>query len=496
MEYSIHASAMQNYTTVDKRDIMAPISSANRQQIYATAAQQVSNSFGQAFGQNSDAAKLTGKLPSIINGTYDPTSEVLDAMPIKDPTAKLVVGSALDILKTWLMHGKGEDKADATKATQKGNQASQAMQNQSNQVQNDTNALIDQTRSEADNVNSEVENTGKTVDDMEEENQTLQEEINNNNKEIEDLNKQNQEIDNEIAQLASELNIQPQTAPPTDNGGGTNPAPSGDGTTPQPDGSENPAPASNDGGTYQSVEADSMPGVDQAKLARYNELIGLRANNTTQIATFTETNTTHQTTITNNQTSIQESYQNIDTAADGIMTMIDTAQGAADNLKNVLNGNQKMFSTEQMINAGTQMAKSAINGTEGGVLAAFATAAGVSSIFSFGATAMQAEQAAEASADKFSSVPARIASQLAIKMSEKIASQAVNNALSQMSALTGVNFSEMYSTVMQTYQTASAGNEMASINTTPKSGGSEPATQKPANNTAPPEKKEDKPAVA
>ena len=134
--------------------------------------------------------------------------------------------------------------------------------------------------------------------------------------------------------------------------------------------------------------------------------------------------------------------------------MYSQADAAIKNFDGLLKGELKSFTTDQLLDAVEQLTLSAINGTEGGIFAAAATAMGASSIVTFGSTAAEAAKYAEASADKFSSVPKRVAAQVAIKLATGMAQTYTQQAISQMSNLVGVDLSSIYSNAMQVYNTA------------------------------------------
>ena len=78
------------------------------------------------------------------------------------------------------------------------------------------------------------------------------------------------------------------------------------------------------------------------------------------------------------------------------------------------------------------MVKATINGTESGLLATAAATMGVGSLFSFGATASKAAELSAASADKASGSAARIATNVAGKVSEQFAMNSIKYVLSNI----------------------------------------------------------------
>lgn len=436
--------------------MVAVSSNSSNMQLYSMGASKVSSVLNQTLGSDSEISQMAGKLPSILNGSYDAIGGVVDALPISNPTVKLVVGSAVDILKAWLgAGGNGADRADATKAKNDAQAASNNMQTETNNTESKVDQVMSEVTNQANSSKSQVEAEKQQIDELEQQNNDAQEQI-------DALTKRNQEIDKEIADLFSKYECE----------------------LPEPkDGKE--------GGEidYNNMNLEAFPSDVQEQIQK---LIDERGSNLVAIGG-------HRQTIETNSSTIEAGYQQIDDLASGIMDTIEQGKSAVTELTNVLSGKQKMFSQEQLVNAATQLTKSAINGTEGGVLAAFATASGLSSIFTLGATATQTAQAAEASADKFASVPARVASQVAIKMAESVAKQAVNSALSQLTSITGVNFNQLYTEAMQAYNMASAGNQNASISfasnsNTPKASGTpQPVQTNKGGGEAP---KPDKPAVA
>jgi hypothetical protein len=98
-----------------------------------------------------------------------------------------------------------------------------------------------------------------------------------------------------------------------------------------------------------------------------------------------------------------------------------------------------------MIKLATSMTKSAICGTESGILASAAAAAGMSSLFSFGATAGKAVELTAASVDKGAGSAAHVATNIAGKLAQQAATAAMNQVMSNISQLVGVDLTGLYS---------------------------------------------------
>ena len=136
---------------------MTPVSGNNsNMQIYTYGAKKLSGFANQAFGQNSEVSQMVGKLPSIINGSYDPMGDVVDALPIKNQTVKLVVGSALDILKTWLAAGNGAGKADAAKAKQNAAADAKQMGDETETTKSQVDSVMDDTTGKVDDASGQM----------------------------------------------------------------------------------------------------------------------------------------------------------------------------------------------------------------------------------------------------------------------------------------------------------------------------------------------------
>lgn len=426
-------------------------------QVYAWGAGKFSQTLKSA-GVSPEITQFTDSLPQVINGSYDPTGQILDAIPMNQDL-KLIVGSALDILKTWLMHSKGADIKEASEATNKAQQSSNQIKSDVGATQRGAEDITSQTKGDVDAGTGVMQGTAANNEELNEQNNTLTEQNNALTGENEESQKQidaeTQKRDGliqkrnalmgELKRLGFNTEQPEQPAAPSATQDGNSDAPA-----------TSAAPA------VITAPADASPEM-QALIASINDFNGQIAECDTYIANWNNTITKNNTLIAGNKETIEantatqaENNALIGQAADGIMDTISSGKAAITDLTNIMSGKQKMFTKEQVVNAGTQAIKAAINGTEAGVLTTIASAAGLSSLASFGATASQAAQAAEAAADKFASVPARLASEVAIKTGEALAKKFVQQGLAQLSEATGVNFSQMYSDAMEIYSMASS----------------------------------------
>ncbi len=96
----------------------------------------------------------------------------------------------------------------------------------------------------------------------------------------------------------------------------------------------------------------------------------------------------------------EEQAAEIDAKAVDILAEADNAEKAIGEIKNLLNGQFPKLDNAMAIRLAGEIAKAGISGTESGLLATAAAAAGASSLFSFGATASTAIELGTASGNK------------------------------------------------------------------------------------------------
>lgn len=193
---------------------------------------------------------------------------------------------------------------------------------------------------------------------------------------------------------------------------------------------------------------------------KYNACAGVIAGFQAENAKLTTDNGTYQQNIRDNVATAQEKQveqieiteeksANIDAAANEIVSMCNSAEGAINEVKNMLAGNFPKIDQVTLVKLATAMTKSAICGTNSGLLATAAATMGVGAIFSFGATAGEAAKLTAASVDQGAGAAAHIAANAAGKLAQQAATAAVNQVLSNVSNLVGVDLNGLYSQMTQ-----------------------------------------------
>lgn len=396
---------------------------------------------------------LNGQMSSMATNTVNGVADEL--MGNMNPYAKMAVKSALSILMSWVM---GQDKKEAAGAKTEGLEKSGVLRGDADSGVAASNELRGNAASDNDALVSDILDNRSQIDSRNENNQELNNDNDEQKKKIDDLRKEQKKLLDDIQKRQDALKTQQVNLPKKGENNGD-------------DGEKGVPPT-----TLSSDNVTDPVLVDLLK--QYND-IGAQI---TEIQTVVDQNNTQiETNLEENDTN----YQNMDAAADQMISLYQGYQSAIQNVGDLVSGKQKMFTPEMMIKAAEQIAMSAINGTEGGVLAAAATAMGASSVFSFGTTAAEAAKYARASADKFSSVAPRIASSVAIKLAKTTAESYIQQALANISQIAGVDLTQIYNMGMDIYNQASADNP----NKGKDDAGEEPEADKPKTD----EPKTDKP---
>lgn len=416
-------------------------------------------------GTNTDnsAATLQKNIYAALHGKKDPNSIVdgtIDNLGIKNKTVARVSKMTAHML--FALYEKGRDKQEAQNAIQKGTTNQKQMESKSDAIEGQADATFEQTNNDINNETDNIETNNEDITTKNEENENLSKEndehsqtIQENNQKSEQLQEQRNNLVEQIQRKKATVSLpdtMPKQAPKskpvsTPNvinipNSGTNNNVSAPQDNIETNQVEN---LSNDGNTSSEV---------QDLINQANEL-GVQINDlNTQNTDLQTTITTNNETVSTNIETIQDDATNIENASTSITNLYSQADAAIKNFDGLLKDELKSFTTDQLLDAVEQLTLSAINGTEGGIFAAAATAMGASSIVTFGSTAAEAAKYAEASADKFSSVPKRVAAQVAIKLATGMAQTYTQQAISQMSNLVGVDLSSIYSNAMQVYNTA------------------------------------------
>lgn len=389
------------------------------------------------YAQSPDAA-----IDGVVGGA-------LDAMGAS-PVVKEVVSGVIDIVKTVLV-GNYNMGADVQEAKQNGQeiadltntatQMSEATENTSNEILNTLNADTTQKQSEIEaqsqDLVTNLEQSSETIVQVNEENEAAAELMQENNEVIQENQAQIQQKQAEMEQLQQKIASLKGNSP-------VNNTDQGDGT-----------------GT-EFIQANGTEGNPelQALINQYNglatEVAGLNLLN----KTLTDQNVSQAETINKNVDAIQdqqtemveitaEQSANIDAAANEIVSMCNSAEGAINEVKNMLAGNFPKIDQVTLVKLATAMTKSAICGTNSGLLATAAATMGVGAIFSFGATAGEAAKLTAASVDQGAGAAAHIAANAAGKLAQQAATAAVNQVLSNVSNLVGVDLNGLYSQMTQ-----------------------------------------------
>ena len=222
------------------------------------------------------------------------------------------------------------------------------------------------------------------------------------------------------------------------------------------------------GAGFVPMSSDSVEDSElKALIQEYNtlgiDIAGLQQMNTV----LTSQNVTYRENIMNNvemaETGLaerievtQEQAANIDAATNEIVSMCNNAQSAITEVQNLLKGQFPKLDQVTLVKLATSMTKSAICGTNSGILASAAAAMGLGSVVTFGASAQKAAELTAASADQAAGSAKHIATNVAGKLIQQQMMAYMNQTLSNISQMTGVDLTQMQSLMTQYVQEQSA----------------------------------------
>lgn len=421
----------------------------------------------QATGYIEQAGVDMSTVNSLMNYMQNPEAMLNDLVSTGmnelgvSPAGQAVVTGALDIIKTLLIgYTKGADVKEAKQVGEDVEQITDTMQEMSSvsesasqevvsALSSDVEVVKSDMEASAQDVSNAVKSSGDIIAQINEDNQQLAKEIDENNKKIQEnqekIEKEQAEMDKlaaEIEALRSELGMGALVFEDPKSAG---------------EGGEN---GSSGFGPKKMISegAESNPKL-LGLINRYNthaqniqiyqvENAGLSEINAekTELINGNISTTQEQQAATYEVTAEQEAQ--IDAAANQIVAMCNSAKGAINEIKSMLEGNFPKLDQVALIKLATSMTKSAICGTESGMLATAAGALGLSSVVSFGATAAKAAEATAASIDKGAGAAAHIATNAAGQLVEQVATNMVNQVIGNISNLVGVDLNGMYSELM------------------------------------------------
>ena len=449
------------------------VSGSNGANPYLTTGWQQASPYLQQLGLD---PKYSTQIGNILNGNTDAmitntTDGIVDGL-VSNPVANAAIKGAIDIVKIVLMgqYNKGQDIKDAgqnlTDINTLGNTSNQmadAGKTQSEQILGALQSDLDGAKTTVDDATNTItvtmEDGTSQVIEISEQNiataeqiQKNQDLIDQNNSEIQTKQQRLTELSTQIAAKKAELGMSAEA--PAVTGGGD--APSGAG--------EAPAGDSPQGAGFVPMSSDGIQNSElKALIQEYNELgidiSGLQQMNTT----LTAQNATFRENIMNNvemaETGLaerievtQEQAANIDSATMEIVSMCNNAQSAIGEVQNLLQGQFPKLDQVTLVKLATAMTKSAICGTNSGLLASAAAAMGVGSIVSFGATAQKAAELTAASVDQAAGSAKHIATNVAGKLIQQQMMSYMNQTLSNISQMTGVDLTQMQSLMTQYVQ--------------------------------------------
>ena len=383
------------------------------------------------YAQSPDAA---------INGVVDGALDAMGASPV----TKAVISGAIDIGKTIVeivLTGNYNTGADVKEAKQNGQEITNLTDTATQMSDATENADTTQKQGEIEAQSQEL--TGnlaqsvETITQVNEENEASAELMQENNEVIQENEQQIQQKQAQMEQLQQQISSLKGNAQ-------ANNADQGDGT-----GTEFIQANGAEGNPELKALIDQYNGLaaDVAGLKLQND--ALITQNVSQGETINENIEATQEQQTELVEITAEQSANIDAAANEIVSMCNSAEGAINEVKNMLAGNFPKMDQVTLVKLATAMTKSAICGTNSGLLATAASAMGVSSIFSFGATAGKAAQLTAAAGDQGAASAAHIAANAAGKLAQQAATAAVNQVLSNVSNLVGVDLNSLYSQMTQ-----------------------------------------------
>lgn len=404
------------------------------------------------YAQSPDAA---------INGVVGGALDAMGASPV----VKEVVSGVIDIVKTVLVgnYNMGADVKEAaqngqeiTNLTNTATQMSEATESASQDIlsalQSDTEGVQSEIETQSQELVVTLQNGTQETIQINEQNAETAELINQNNNKIAENQAAIQEEQALMQDLANQIDIARQEA--------------GMQGSPQlEEGSINTGNGEDGNSSGIKFSQMSNAGVENNPklanlIAQYNASAATIAVLQADCVALTAENTTYTENIKNNievtqeqQTEqievTEEQSAGIDQAANEIVSMCNSAEGAINEVKNLLQGNFPKLDQVTLVKLATAMTKSAICGTNSGLLATAAAAMGVGSIFSFGATAGKAVQLTAASVDQGAASAAHIAENVAGKLAQQAANAAVNQVLTNVGNLVGVDLNGLYSQMTQ-----------------------------------------------
>ena len=209
----------------------------------------------------------------------------------------------------------------------------------------------------------------------------------------------------------------------------------------------------NDKNGEQKPQISSLPegGSEDSELqalkAKYDSLGGtivkLTAENVELQAKIDEGNKTIQDSVNETVSVTETQLSEIDECANNIISMSKDAQGAINEISEMLQGQFKTLDKQTCVKLACEMVKATANGTQSGLLAAAATAMGVSSVFSFGATATKTAQLTKNSVEcgtaSASEIAANVAGKAMQDYAKNLSNQIVGNITQGLGELAGLD---------------------------------------------------------
>lgn len=430
---------------------MAPKVSGQPNIDWSRMSSKMGNTLSQCTG-NEDIAKFSTTVGDALSGNSDAiitnaTNGLVDNL-IENPVANAAVKTTIDIVKTVLMgqYQKGVDKLETQKAAKEIKNTSNTMVQMGDSTDAKAKDLSSTAQQAIDGYSIDITNnqviikdalteTEVTVKDKTEENEKVAEQIQKNQTEINQKQQRMQEIANQIKQNQSstkphkaEHKSTPTKAPQQQNQDGT----SVDGNK-QTQMFTQSSDESQQTPVFNVMELD---GVNDSLIQEYNslgvEVQELMVANQTMTSSIIDDNA-QIVDVKDQATQVtDETSQQIDDATNQIVSTLGNTKAAIDEVTNLLKGNFPKLDQVTLIKLSGEMVKATINGTESGLLATAAATMGVGSLFSFGATASKAAELSAASADKASGSAARIATNVAGKVSEQFAMNSIKYVLSNI----------------------------------------------------------------
>ena len=361
---------------------------------------------------------------------------------VQDPAANAAVKGAIDIVKTVLLNMynaaelKAEDDAlvkDLENAVSQSNTLADKGNADATAISNETKSQIDETQQNIDTSTSTITNTvtdaSKEIAELQGANSDEANAILENNAKIAELSQKQAEILDKINQAKEQYQIEIKEKQ----------SKSAD---------ENP-----NGRKFLDGDVPGMPEELKALIADYNalgvEMAGLDLENQVH-AENAKANSANIEEL--NDTSIQVSEEmaaSIDEQTQLILDVYNTAEGAITEMTNVLQGNFKQIDKVTCVKLATMALKSAICGTNTGLLSAAAAAAGVGSLFDGGQKVIQLTNAATNEGGRATTLALKNA---AGKMLEQTAKAYANQIMSNIIGGLSPELQEVYGGLMEVVQ--------------------------------------------